>query len=650
MAPNIYYLGAANVIQLGPLKIAAMSGIWAGRDYRKPHFERLPYNDNTMRSIYHQRELDARKLLAYRNQVDIGMSHDWPHEIWKDGNHQALFRYKKFFQADAEKGLLGSKAATLLLDRLRPFYWFSAHLHAKYTAYRNHEKAHDGRDVTQKSGLMSLEAYMQSQSPVQAEAAHAGIEVEDQPMQDAHDATRASAVSAWSNFSQSVEADDAKVHNAAQATREEQLAQNGVPLAAKYNFEETFKPVSVADNGGALDRQSAQAQDHLVPQIPQYDGTCLSMPKRRRQSSPSDETQQQARPRDSEPPDNRNEPTRVTNPDAIDVNLSDSEDDSSTKPMLSKDAVPSQQAPAVTIQPAVRAMKEEIDPVTPNRNDAAHDTTSDEVVREEVSLPTDNMQDTAAAPQIDDAAVANIADEIPEHLRAELEAMSTNFAPKKEEERSPDLPFPENITNKGTRFLALSKPERDRDFEFLQLMEIKPYNDVEKSKSLKRPLKLQYDHEWLAILRAFASELEYGGSEDDQVQPHRGDTYYRDEITKEEEWVKENIVDKGLLQVPETFVVTTEDDQDGAESIKEADMPREQTNPQTVAFCELIGIENKFDFSEADRDARMAAGAPASKGRGQGHRTGQHHNNRGGGHRGGRGRGRGGRGRGRNRY
>lgn len=78
IAPNMYYLGAANIIKFGPLRIAAMSGIWKSYDYGKNHFERLPYNESELTSIYHQRELDVRKLLSYTNQVDICLSHDWP--------------------------------------------------------------------------------------------------------------------------------------------------------------------------------------------------------------------------------------------------------------------------------------------------------------------------------------------------------------------------------------------------------------------------------------------------------------------------------------------------------------------------------------------------------------------------------------------
>lgn len=139
-APNIYYMGAANVIRLGPLRIAGLSGIWKGYNYRKPHFERLPYNNDDVRSIYHVRELDTRKLLQLRSQVDIGLSHDWPKGMEWKGDYAQLFRFKPYFEQDAKNGQLGSVAATTVLERLRPRYWFSAHMHARFTATWQHDE------------------------------------------------------------------------------------------------------------------------------------------------------------------------------------------------------------------------------------------------------------------------------------------------------------------------------------------------------------------------------------------------------------------------------------------------------------------------------------------------------------------------------
>lgn len=138
VAKNIYYLGAANVVRFGNLRIAALSGIWKGYNYNKPHFEQLPYTADEVKSLYHVRELDVRKLLLVRTQVDIGISHDWPRGVEWKGDHKALFRQKDLFEADAKAGTLGSSAAAYVMNRLRPPYWFAAHLHCKFAARIHH--------------------------------------------------------------------------------------------------------------------------------------------------------------------------------------------------------------------------------------------------------------------------------------------------------------------------------------------------------------------------------------------------------------------------------------------------------------------------------------------------------------------------------
>ena len=140
VAPNIYYLGAANVVRIGGLRIAGLSGIWKGYNYNKPHFERLPYSADEIKSLYHVREIDTRKLLLIKTQVDVGISHDWPRGIEWKGNHRALFRAKDQFESDAKAGMLGSTAASYVMRRLRPRHWFSAHLHCRYAATETFEE------------------------------------------------------------------------------------------------------------------------------------------------------------------------------------------------------------------------------------------------------------------------------------------------------------------------------------------------------------------------------------------------------------------------------------------------------------------------------------------------------------------------------
>lgn len=143
VAPNIYYAGAANVLSIGGLRIAGLSGIWKGYNYKKPHYERLPYSDNDVKSVYHVRELDVRKLLQVRTQIDIGISHDWPRGVEWQGDWKKLFRQKSHFEEDARNGQLGSVAAKYVMDRLRPPYWFSAHLHCKFSAIVHHSDKAD---------------------------------------------------------------------------------------------------------------------------------------------------------------------------------------------------------------------------------------------------------------------------------------------------------------------------------------------------------------------------------------------------------------------------------------------------------------------------------------------------------------------------
>ncbi|XP_040940260.1 uncharacterized protein [Gossypium hirsutum] len=97
-APNIYFLGYAVVVKFGNIRIGGLSGIYNARNYCLGHHERPPYNDNTI-------------------------------SITDYGNWQQLVRYKKHFKDEIQQGTLGSKPAAQLLEKLKPSYWFSAHLH-----------------------------------------------------------------------------------------------------------------------------------------------------------------------------------------------------------------------------------------------------------------------------------------------------------------------------------------------------------------------------------------------------------------------------------------------------------------------------------------------------------------------------------------
>uniref|UniRef100_A0A3B1IHG5 Debranching RNA lariats 1 n=1 Tax=Astyanax mexicanus TaxID=7994 RepID=A0A3B1IHG5_ASTMX len=139
VAPNIYYLGYAGVVRYKGIRIGGLSGIFKSHDYRKGHFEFPPYNQETLRSVYHIRNSDVFKLKQIQMPMDVFMTHDWPRGIYHYGSTEALLRKKRFLREEVNSGTLGSPAAAELLHHLQPSYWFSAHLHVKFAALMQHE-------------------------------------------------------------------------------------------------------------------------------------------------------------------------------------------------------------------------------------------------------------------------------------------------------------------------------------------------------------------------------------------------------------------------------------------------------------------------------------------------------------------------------
>ncbi|XP_071707027.1 lariat debranching enzyme [Rutidosis leptorrhynchoides] len=168
-APDIYFLGFAGVVKFGNIRIGGLSGIYKDRHYHLGHFERPPYNNNEIRSVYHVREYDVHKLMQIEEPVDIFISHDWPVGITDHGNWRNLVRSKPFFEQEIQSRTLGSKPAAELLEKLKPPYWFSAHLHCKFAALVEHE---DGGQVTK---FLALDKCLPKRKFLQI------IEVESEP-------------------------------------------------------------------------------------------------------------------------------------------------------------------------------------------------------------------------------------------------------------------------------------------------------------------------------------------------------------------------------------------------------------------------------------------------------------------------------------
>ncbi|GAA5978802.1 hypothetical protein JCM10908_004492 [Rhodotorula pacifica] len=143
LAPDIYFLGfAGSVLVDGWLRIAGASGIWKSGDWKKGHFENIPFDDRTIRSVYHIREYDVARLLQLKNrgeQIDVFLSHDWPLGIEQHGDTASLVREKPFFRDEINNNTLGSPPLHALLTSLQPRHWFSAHLHVKFAALFHHD-------------------------------------------------------------------------------------------------------------------------------------------------------------------------------------------------------------------------------------------------------------------------------------------------------------------------------------------------------------------------------------------------------------------------------------------------------------------------------------------------------------------------------
>ncbi|GAB1604955.1 lariat debranching enzyme-like isoform X1 [Argonauta hians] len=155
LAPNIYYLGYASIVQFGGVRIGGLSGIYKGHDFHKGHFEHPPYSEDTKRSVYHVRNLEFFRMKQIKRHIDIMLSHDWPRGIHNYGDLRGLLRKKKFLESDIQTNTLGSPPAEELLNVLRPTYWFSAHLHVKFSAIVPHRN--ENGEVKSKTKFLSLD-------------------------------------------------------------------------------------------------------------------------------------------------------------------------------------------------------------------------------------------------------------------------------------------------------------------------------------------------------------------------------------------------------------------------------------------------------------------------------------------------------------
>ncbi|XP_046397253.1 lariat debranching enzyme [Ischnura elegans] len=144
VAPNIYYMGYAGVINIAGVRIAGISGIYKGKDYYKGHYEKPPYSEESKRSAYHIRNVEVFRVRQMQQPIDVFLSHDWPTGVYKYGDTARLLQRKPFFTDEVITNRLGSGPYEELLKFLKPSFWFAAHLHVKFAAVVPHPEENGG--------------------------------------------------------------------------------------------------------------------------------------------------------------------------------------------------------------------------------------------------------------------------------------------------------------------------------------------------------------------------------------------------------------------------------------------------------------------------------------------------------------------------
>lgn len=136
VAPNIYYLGEFGSLWYNGIQITGWSGIFNYHSFvnQNIQMEKIPYDQGSLRSVYHTKLQNFLKMYMMNHDMDIIMSHDWPVGIERYGNQSKLIKMKPFFKEDIKRGELGSPLNKFLIHYLRPRNWYSGHLHVKFEA------------------------------------------------------------------------------------------------------------------------------------------------------------------------------------------------------------------------------------------------------------------------------------------------------------------------------------------------------------------------------------------------------------------------------------------------------------------------------------------------------------------------------------
>ena len=114
IAPNCTYIGRANAVEIGELKVAGLSGIFQPHLFNAMRLDVSQFGRKSNKDWIGWNESDIEKLLNL-GRADIFLLHEWPIEFGDNQRH---------FTAVAARGWI-----ELALESLQPSLIFCGHLH-----------------------------------------------------------------------------------------------------------------------------------------------------------------------------------------------------------------------------------------------------------------------------------------------------------------------------------------------------------------------------------------------------------------------------------------------------------------------------------------------------------------------------------------
>eukprot|EP00834_Sanchytrium_tribonematis_P000194 NODE_4_length_77007_cov_1.156642.p34 type:complete len:300 gc:universal NODE_4_length_77007_cov_1.156642:45807-44908(-) len=147
LIPNFYYMGYCNIIKAKGVGICGWSGIYKEQDFNLPRNEKAPLNNDTMRKIYHTRKEEYELLNNFSGSFDIGLSHDWPANIAFYGDKNRIVNDRPWFKEDIDNFKLGSPYTLKLIQKFRPKFWVSSHMHYKFSCKVGNQQLNINTDL-----------------------------------------------------------------------------------------------------------------------------------------------------------------------------------------------------------------------------------------------------------------------------------------------------------------------------------------------------------------------------------------------------------------------------------------------------------------------------------------------------------------------